>query len=124
LSKLDNYILQPYYVEENSFSVSNKEKGELGEKAFVEAINDFPIMINITYGKRQKDIDHLVFAANSVVMNECKNTNEGFFMHYSWFCSHIADRFAGGLPIAQYYAQTAGVQQQNNIYINHPQINL
>ena len=98
----------PYYMIETTFSVGNKEKADLGETAFAEALSDFPLMMNVTYGKAQKDIDHLVFAGNTVVMNECKNTNEGFFMHYSWFCSHVADRFADGLPVAQYYAQTLG----------------
>jgi len=98
----------PYYAFIDSYSVSNKEKAALGETAFAEALSDFPVMVNVTYGKRQKDIDHLVFTSNSVVMNECKNTQEGFFMHYSWFCSHVADRFADGLPVAQFYAHTAG----------------
>lgn len=98
----------PYYMIEANFSVGNKEKADLGETAFCEALSDFPVMVNVTYGKRQKDIDHLVFAYDTVVMNECKNTKEGFLMHYSWFCSHVAARFADGLPVAQYYAQTMG----------------
>ena len=99
---------QPYYAYISTFSTGNKEKAVLGETAFSEALSDYPVMMNVTYGKRQKDIDHLVFTYNSVVFNECKNTQEGFFMHYSWFCSHVFDRFADGLPVAQYYASTAG----------------
>jgi len=98
----------PYYTTIDSYSVGNKEKAELGETAFYEALSDFPVMVNVTYGKRQKDIDHLVFTGNSVIMNECKNLYEGFFMYYSWFLSPVVDRFSDGLPVAQYYAQTAG----------------
>ena len=29
-------------------------------------------------------------------------------MYYSWLSSHVIDRFADGLPVAQYYAHTAG----------------
>jgi hypothetical protein len=99
---------QPYYAFIDSYPIGNKEKAVLGETAFCEALSDFPVMVNVTYGKRQKDIDHLVFAANSVFMNECKNINEGFFMHYSWMLSHVVNRFSDGLPVAQFYAQTAG----------------
>jgi hypothetical protein len=98
----------PYYSYTCAYTPDNKEKAILGEAAFCEALSDFPVMVNVTYGKRQKDIDHLVFTGSTVVMNECKNTHESFFMHYSWFCSHVADRFADGLPVAQYYAQTMG----------------
>ena len=106
--KTAQVVTYPYYSFIDSYSIGNKEKGELGENAFTESISEFPIMMNVTYGKRQKDIDHLVFTYDSLIFNECKNTKEGFFMHYSWFCSHIADRFADGLPVAQYYAQSAG----------------
>jgi len=99
---------QPYYAFIDSYSIGNKEKAVLGETAFAEALLDFPVMVNVTYGKRQKDIDHLVFTARSVVMNECKNTNEGFFIHYSWMLSHVVNRFSDGLPVAQFYAHTAG----------------
>jgi hypothetical protein len=99
---------QPYYVFVDSYSASNKEKAKLGETAFAEALSDFPLMINVTYGKRQKDIDHLVFTGNSVIMNECKNTKAGFEMHYSWLLDHVVDRFSDGLPVAQFYAKTAG----------------
>jgi hypothetical protein len=101
---------QPYYMSIDSYSPDNKEKAKLGETAFYEALSDFPIMVNITYGKRQKDIDHLVFTSNSVIMNECKNIKESFEMHYSWFLSHVVNRFSDGLPVAQFYAQTAGYQ--------------
>lgn len=108
---MDRFIkteIAPYYAFISSYPTSNKEKAVLGETAFCEALSDFPVMVNITYGKRQKDIDHLVFTSNSVVMNECKNTKEGFVMHYSWLLSHVVDRFSDGLPVAQFYAHTAG----------------
>jgi hypothetical protein len=98
----------PYYVAIDSFSIGNKEKGQFGEQAFAESVKDYTVLLNIQYGKRQKDIDHLVLTSNSVIMNECKNTSTGFFMVYSWFCSHVADRFADGLPVAQHYANTLG----------------
>jgi hypothetical protein len=104
---------QPYYAFIDAYSASNKEKAKLGETAFCEALSDFPVMVNVTYGKRQKDIDHLVFTGNSVVMNECKNINENFEMHYSWFLSHVVNRFSDGLPVAQYYAHTAGYNIKN-----------
>ena len=105
--------VEPYYAFIESFSIGNKEKAKFGETAFAEALSDFPIMMNVTYGKRQKDIDHLVFTGNCVVMNECKNINENFEMHYSWFLSHVVNRFSDGLPVAQYYAQTAGYNIRN-----------
>ena len=113
MSRLFKTEAAPYYVFISSYSTGNKEKAELGETAFAEALSDFPVMVNVTYGKRQKDIDHLVFTSNSVIMNECKNTSEGFFMHYSWLLSHVVDRFADGLPVAQYYAHTAGYSIKN-----------
>lgn len=103
----------PYYYFIESYSIDNKTKCELGERAFAGALPDFPLMMNVTYGKRQKDIDHLVFAYDSVIMNECKNTKEGFFIWYSWFSSHVIDRFADGLPVAQFYAHTAGHSTKN-----------
>lgn len=63
--------------------------------------------MNITYGQRQNDIDHLVFADHTII-NECKNVKENFMMWYSWFTSHVVDRFADSLPVAQYYARTLG----------------
>jgi hypothetical protein len=105
--------LTPYYFNESGFSVSNKEKAKLGETAFAEALQDYSLMVNVTYGKRQKDIDHLVFTGKYVIMNECKNTNEGFFMHYSWFISHVANRFTDGLPIAQHYANIRGYKNED-----------
>jgi hypothetical protein len=63
--------------------------------------------MNITYGQRQNDIDHLVFADHTIV-NECKNVKENFMMWYSWFTSHVVDRFADSLPVAQHYARTLG----------------
>ena len=99
---------QPYYAFIDAYSTSNKEKAKLGETAFCEALSDFPVMVNVTYGKRQKDIDHLVFTSNSVIMNECKNINTGFEMHYSWLLDHVVDRFSDGLPVAQFYARTTG----------------
>ena len=115
---------QPYYAFIDSYSVSNKEKAKLGEKAFAEALSDFPVMVNVTYGKRQKDIDHLVFTGNSVVMNECKNINTGFEMHYSWMLSHVVNRFSDGLPVAQHYAHTAGYNIQNIIFtLTIPKLN-
>jgi len=98
----------PYYLEEKKFSESNQNKGKLGETAFSNALSDFPIICNITYGKRQKDIDHLVLTSHGLVFNECKNTGENFQMYYSWFLSHVVDRFAEGLPVAQFYGRTLG----------------
>lgn len=100
--------LEPYYVGKKEFSVSNQNKGKLGETAYRNALSDFPILSNITYGKRQKDIDHLVFTCNCVVFNECKDTKENFQMYYSWFLSHVVDRFSDGLPVAQFYSRTFG----------------
>lgn len=100
--------IEPYYVGKEEFSVSNQNKGKLGETAFSNALSDFPILCNITYGKRQKDIDHLVFTGNYVVLNETKNTKENFQMYYSWFLSHVVDRFSDGLPVAEFYGRTLG----------------
>jgi hypothetical protein len=96
--------------------LSNTEKAQFGENAFAEALSDFPVIMNVSYGQRQKDIDHLVFTSNSVIMNECKNTKENFVMYYSWFLSHVVDRYADGLPIAQYYAQTYGYSIKKIIF--------
>ena len=98
----------PYYISNSEFSTDNKTKAVLGESAFAESLQDFPVMVNVTYGHRQKDIDHLVFTSTSVVFNECKNTKESFEMHYSWFLDHVVNRFSDGLPVAQFYSQTAG----------------
>lgn len=100
--------LEPYYVGKKEFSGSNQNKGKLGETGFTNALSDFPMLCNITYGKRQKDIDHLVFTCNYVVFNECKNTKESFQMYYSWFLSHVVDRFSDGLPVAEFYARAFG----------------
>lgn len=109
----ENIAVKPYYFDERSFSGSNQSKGKLGEAGFSNALSDFPILCNITYGKRQKDIDHLVFTCNYVVFNECKNTKESFQMYYSWFLSHVVDRFADGLPVAQFYARAMGYPIKN-----------
>jgi hypothetical protein len=69
--------------------------------------------MNVTYGEGQKDIDHLVFTSDSVIMNECKNTKGNFYMWYSWFLSHVVDRFADGLPVAQFYARSFGYSFNN-----------
>lgn len=98
---------------EKKFSISNQNKGKLGEVAFSNALADFPILCNITYGKRQKDIDHLVFTYDYPVFNECKNIKENFQMYYSWFLSHVVDRFSDGLPVAQFYARTFGYPIKN-----------
>ena len=105
--------MKPYYLVEKKFSESNQNKGKLGENGFSYALSDFPIICNITYGKRQKDIDHLVFTFNYVVFNECKNTKENFQMYYSWFLSHVVNRFADGLPVAQFYARAFGYPLKN-----------
>lgn len=88
----------------------------MGEIAFAEALSDCPILMNITYGKRQQDIDHLVFTSNTVIMNECKNTKEDFFTWYSWFLSHVLNRFAEGYPIAQFFARTFGYHTKNIVF--------
>ena len=62
-------VTYPYYYFVEEYPVANAEKAELGETAFKEALLDFPVMMNVTYGKRQKDIDHLVFTCNSLVVN-------------------------------------------------------
>ncbi|MDH5481675.1 MAG: NERD domain-containing protein [Candidatus Bathyarchaeota archaeon] len=107
---------KPYYSVITKYSISNKEKALLGEQAFAEALSGYPVFINIAFGKRQKDIDHLVLTSKSVVMNECKNTKESFRIFYSWFLSHVVDRFADGLPIAQYYARALGYPIRNIIF--------
>jgi len=105
-------------------TISNAEKGDLGEDAFAEALPDFPMIRNIMFGKRQNDIDHLVLTSNYLVFNECKNTNENFFAHYSWFLSHILARFVYGLPIAQYYAKTLGYSSnQIKFLLTIPKLN-
>ena len=111
---LDN--CEPYYSVVGEYSIENKEKAKFGEKAFAEALQDYPTFMNVTYGKRQKDIDHLVLTSKSVIMNECKNTKEGFHIFYSWFLSHVVDRFADGLPVAQFYARTFGYSSKNVIF--------
>jgi hypothetical protein len=117
-------ISSPYYIVESQYPVTNTEKAQWGEEAFAEALSDFPILMNITYGKRQKDIDHLVFASHSVIMNECKNTKENFHMFYSWFLSHVVDRFADGLPVAQYYARTFGYSVKSIVFtLTIPRLN-
>jgi hypothetical protein len=116
--------VKPYYLSESQYSIANKDKAQWGEEAFVEALSDFPILMNITYGKRQKDIDHLVLTSNHVVMNECKNTKENFHMFYSWFLSHVVDRFADGLPVAQYYARTFGYSVKSIVFtLTIPRLN-
>jgi hypothetical protein len=108
--------LEPYYCSVAEYSLTNTEKAKLGEQAFTEALTDFPVFMNVTYGKRQNDIDHLIITGHSVVMNECKNVNENFFMWYSWFVSHVVDRFADGYPIAQHYASFFGYPVRNIVF--------
>jgi hypothetical protein len=115
---------EPYHSQDNKYPITNTEKGRFGEQAFTEALSDFPILMNITYGKRQKDIDHLVFTSKSVIMNECKNNNENFFMYYSWFEDRVFDRFVEGLPIAQFYAKTLGCPVKDFIFtLTIPRLN-
>ncbi len=104
---------EPYYSSMEEYSVRNKEKAKFGEEAFAEALSDYPVLMNVNYGKRQKDIDHLVFTCSLVIMNECKNTKEAFYIWYSWFLSHIVNRFVDGYPIAQFYAHTLGYSIKN-----------
>lgn len=103
-----SYDKEPYYLNKEEWSQSNKTKAELGENAFSNALSDFPIWCNVTYGHRQKDIDHLILTCDCLVLNECKNLKESYQMHYSWFLSHVVNRFADGLPVAQYYARSLG----------------
>jgi len=107
---LSQNAANPYYFNERVFPRSNKEKGNLGEVGFITAISKISchILCNITYGHRQKDIDHLLFARDFVIFNECKNVSEKFKMYYSWFLSHVVNRFVEGLPVAQYYARSFG----------------
>jgi hypothetical protein len=107
---------KPYYLSIEKYSLANIEKARLGEETFREALSDFPILANIPYGKRQKDIDHLVFTSSSVVMNECKNTKESFYIFYSWFMDHVVDRFADGLPIAEWYAKTSSYSTKRIVF--------
>jgi len=108
--------IKPYYLEKQEYPVSNTKKGELGERAFYDALSDYPVFCNITFGHRQKDIDHLVLTCDCLVFNECKNVKESFQMHYSWFLSHVVDRFADGLPVAQYYARSFGYSTKHVIF--------
>jgi hypothetical protein len=96
------------YPETRGYTLSNTEKGRLGEEAFSESLFDFAIIRNIMFGKRQNDIDHLVLTADNLVFNECKNTNVSFIVFYSWFLSHILARFVDGLPIVQFFARMLG----------------
>ncbi len=114
---------EPYYTLVNAFPTTNTEKGRLGEEAFKESLSDFPILMNITYGKRQKDIDHLVFTGKSVIMNECKNNKESFFMYYPWFEDRVFNRFVEGLPIAQFYAHTLGYPTKVIFTLTIPYLN-
>lgn len=107
---------EPYYMGKSDYPETNTQKGKLGELGFSNALSDFPILCNITYGKKQKDIDHLVLTCDCVIFNECKNVKEGFHMYYSWFLSHVVDRYADGLPVAQYYARSLGYATKNVIF--------
>lgn len=60
MDKIVKTVIHPYYAFISSYSTSNKEKAVLGETAFCEALSDFPVLVNVTYGKRQKDIDHFL----------------------------------------------------------------
>lgn len=111
--ELNSENAQPYYSDNKDFSQSNKRKAKLGESGFYKALADFPILCNVTYGHRQKDIDHLVLTCDFVIFNECKNVKEDFQMYYSWFLSHVVDRYADGLPVAQYYARSLGYATKN-----------
>lgn len=111
-----SYNKEPYYSHKEKWSKSNRVKAKLGENAFSDALSDFPILCNVTYGHRQKDIDHLVLTCDRLVFNECKNVKEGFQMHYSWFLSHVVNRFADGLPVAQYYARSLGYSTKHVIF--------
>lgn len=111
-----SYGKEPYYSHKEKWSKSNRVKAKLGENAFSQALSDFPILCNVTYGHRQKDIDHLVLTCDCLVFNECKNVKEGFQMHYSWFLSHVVNRFADGLPVAQYYARSLGYSTKHVIF--------
>lgn len=115
---------EPYYCMGNKYPLTNTEKAKLGEEAFQEALSDYPVLMNITYGKRQKDIDHLVLTPNSLIMNECKNTFKDFFVWSSWCLSHVVDRFVEGYPIAEHYARTLGYSPKNIIFtLTIPRLN-
>lgn len=121
---MKKYNIKTYYSTVSEYPTSNKVKAKLGEEAFAEALSDYPVIMNITYGKRQKDIDHLVLTSDCLVFNECKNVNENFHMFYSWSLSHVVDRFSDGLPIAQYYGRTLGYSTKNIVFtLTIPRLN-
>lgn len=100
-----NYSDLPYYFDKYP---QNAAKGKYGEIAFLSSIENFPILSNIHYGHKQKDIDALILRSNSLDFNEIKNLKESFVVSYSWFLSHILDRFVDGTPIVEFYARTLG----------------
>ena len=53
-----------------------------------------------------------------------KTPKENFHMFYSWFLSHVVDRFADGLPVAQYYARTFGYSVKSIVFtLTIPRLN-
>jgi hypothetical protein len=104
---------EPYYCMESKYPLKNKEKAKLGEEAFAEALQDYKVLMNITYGKPQKDIDHIVLTSKYLILNECKNTDENFFVWHSWFTSHVVKRFEDAYPIVKWYARGYGYSVKN-----------
>lgn len=95
------------YYFEKAYPASNMFKGMVLDESIEDALFDFPILTNVPYGKSIKDIDNLIFFSKGVIVNENKNLKP-FIIFYSWFVSHILNRYVEGVPIAQYYARTVG----------------
>jgi hypothetical protein len=110
----------PYYLFNDELNAENSHKGFLAEWSFREGCEDYPIASNVEYNGKH-DIDNIVFTSKGTVINESKNLNENFVISYSWFLSHILDRFLA-YPIVQYYSKLFGYSDKIIFLLTIPRL--
>jgi hypothetical protein len=110
----------PYYLFNDRMNPENSHKGFLGEWSFREGCEDYLTVSNIEYSGKH-DIDNIVFTSIGTVINESKNINKDFKISYSWFLTHILDRFLA-YPIAQYYARLLGYPDKTIFLLTIPSL--
>jgi hypothetical protein len=110
----------PYYLFNDKMNPENSHKGFLGEWSFREGCEDYLTVSNIEYSGKH-DIDNIVFTSIGTVINESKNISKDFKISYSWFLTHILDRFLA-YPIAQYYARLLGYPEKTIFLLTIPSL--
>jgi hypothetical protein len=100
-----------------SQSLSNKQKCDLAEDTVFFSLSEIDVNVfrNIpTSSEGQGDCDSVF--QNCII--EIKNLNESFRIGFSWFCSHILDRFLKIDSIEDYITQHCKVEPRRIVVVS------